>query len=89
MELIIWLCAVELLLIISGAILIIFDEAAIFMLVLVVAIMVCGRMFRKEEKEFGIYKSQGFSTNYLRFLLAVESISLIRFSWFTSLAPGS
>lgn len=40
--------------------------------VLVVAIMVCGRMFRKEEKEFGIYKSQGFSTNYLRFLFSIR-----------------
>ena len=26
---------------------------------------------------------------FFRFFMAVDSISLIRFSWFTSLAPGS
>ncbi len=29
------------------------------------------------------------SCNYFKFLFAVESISLIRFNWLTSLAPGS
>ena len=53
MELIIWLCAVELLLIISGAILIIFDEAAIFMLVLIVAIIYIVTM---HMRKYGMYK---------------------------------
>lgn len=40
--------------------------------VLVVSVMVCGRMFLKEKKEFGIYKSQGFTTNYLRLLFSIR-----------------
>lgn len=40
--------------------------------VLVVSVMVCGRVFLKEKKEFGIYKSQGFTTNYLRILFSIR-----------------
>ena len=44
--------------------------------VLVVSVMVCGRMFLKEKKEFGIYKSQGFTTNYLRLLFSIRFFSI-------------
>ena len=40
--------------------------------VLVVSIMVCRRMFYKEKKELGIYKSQGFTANYLRLLFSIR-----------------
>ena len=40
--------------------------------VLVVSIMVCSRMFYKEKKELGIYKSQGFTTRYLRLLFSIR-----------------
>ena len=41
-------------------------------------------------KNFMLSKSKGYQgSSLLRFLTAVDSISLIRFSWLTSLAPGS
>ena len=40
--------------------------------VLVVSVMVCSRMFLKEKKEFGIYKSIGFTTNHLRLLFSIR-----------------
>ncbi|NLK96407.1 MAG: ABC transporter permease [Clostridiales bacterium] len=40
--------------------------------VFIVSIMVCGRMFLKERTEFGIYKAEGFTTNYLRVLFSIR-----------------
>lgn len=49
------------------------------------SILVCFDTDRKER----CYASLHVSVRFFRFLNAVLSISLIRFSWFTSLAPGS